>query len=322
MIVALGVMAIENRVRVDAFACNSVLPNYNITSPTIAPPKFVVSAMDCCTACADFGPTCVASVFSNYYCYLKRSSVGSTDLVPAAGPTALIQAASTTTTTTTDEPTTTTAAPLTTTIAPIPPPVTTTAAPTPVGPTVIVRTVTCLYSSDCSRREDYSCYDHAYINASCVGSQRYTCSGGDILIDGFSSSKHCVADEDATSHEVEAANVCSMTSDETYVGQYCDVYPVPTSGLTLTRTVCPYGCDDGQECSVNRFVTGSCTNTNPFSSLQGVSLMAWCYSDRVVFIGYEEANCQGVAVDGRAEPSGSQCFLDQNQIHYQNLCRS
>lgn len=302
----------------------SYLANINVTLPDLAPPKFVVSSYDCCVACSDFGPDCVASVYSNFYCHLKSSV---SEQVVSTGPTLILQLGRTPapqvpTTTQTPipppplTPTPSTSAPPTpTSPTPSPP----TPAPSPSGSVVIIREVQCQYSDKCDRMQDYSCYTTAFYNSTCYGTHLRYCSGDEIVVETYSSSGCSGV---IKTRELEAANVCAATPDETYVGHYCDEQSAPLVGTAVLRTVCPYGCDDNTECTAASFTTGVCLTSNPFSSMPGSSTMAWCFPEYVLYNTYGSIDCSGPIASGRVEPIGSKCFLDNNQEHIQNICGS
>lgn len=299
--------------------------NINITAPDIAPARFLVSAYDCCRLCSDTDG-CVASIYTNYYCHLKGVTQPQ---VVGTGPTLILQlnvppSPPTTATTTTKAPAPpTTNAPAPTTSVPSPTtdaPAATTDAPTsppPATTVTIVREVACQYSDTCSRRSDYSCYSTVYFANTCQQRKMYSCGAYHITWNKYSEDG-CKGTIEST--EKESENVCVATPDETYVGHYCDVQQAPTLGLSVSRTICPYGCNDGSECQSASFVTGTCLQSNPFSGLSGSSVMAWCFPEYVVYAAYGSIDCSGEVADARSEPIGQSCFLDNNQEHIQNVC--
>ena len=289
--------------------------NINITNADMKPAAFVVSSFDCCQLCSDTSG-CVASIYSNYYCHLKSSlepqmvSIGPT-LITQVGPTP----------------------PPSKTPIPPPPPSPSTPAPTPSPPAptpappapptpapassvTLVREVSCLYSAQCSRRSDYSCVTNVYPNDQCIRSTIRSCGSSHITVERYSGDS-CAPP--ATSTKKEPLNECDATTDETYVGHYCDTWPAPAVNMTMERTVCPYGCNDGSECTQYKWMTGSCVS-NPMSSLPGESLMVWCFPAYVVFTTYGGLSCTGQPAASIAEPIGPTCFLDNNQFHHLNIC--
>lgn len=302
--------------------------NINITAPDLAPAKFLVSAYDCCVACSDTAG-CVASVYSNYYCHLKGSQ---SPQVVSTGPTLILQGGAPvpptppapTAAPPTPAPVNPTPAPSVPTPAPptpgpstpSPPPPPTTPTPTPSGQVTIIREVTCQYSDSCSRRQDYSCKTAVYFNNTCQGSVNRICTGYYIDVNTYSE-LGCGGVVKHTAQEQE--NVCVMTPDETYLGHYCDVQAAPASGTSVVHTKCPYGCNDGSGCTTSTFATGVCAS-NPFASLSGSSVMAWCFPQYVVFVAYGSIDCSGPAAQAMSEPIGQSCFLDNNQEHIQNIC--
>lgn len=291
--------------------------NVSADSTSFVPARFSTTATDCCSACAGTAG-CIAAVWWSYYCHMFNRTVG--PLVPATGVVFVYNDALTTTTTTT---TTTTAPTTTTTNAPVP--TTTTAAPPsppPMPPSrTVVREVSCEYSAQCSRMDDDTCTTTVYYNSTCTSEGKmYLCSPGVINIDTFHSAQ-CVP---PARHILEEAQGCSMTEDETYIGHFCDTFAAePVAGLSVKRTYCPMGCDDGGECNRADLTTGVCTKGNPVSTIiSGKSVMAWCYPTYVVFLGYAGASCEGPFISSTSEPTGTRCFLDQNQAHIQNICGS
>ncbi|CUG86935.1 Hypothetical protein, putative [Bodo saltans] len=306
---------------------------FNISSmpPSHLPVSFSTTAQDCCTECAS-NNGCVVAVWYSYFCHMLNTTNGILPLKETQGYTVVFNLeATTTTTTTTTTPaptttTTTTAAPTTTTTVP---PSTTTAAPTTPAPTRIapppalgvIRMVSCEYSSTCSRKEDNTCTTQVFYNDSCLVNTgvRYICGNNTIAKAHYENTTYCTNFERSTE---SAANECFMNQNDEYQGTYCDAYDdYPTPGVSLKRTLCPLGCDDGGECRKAEFTTGVCLTHNPFQTiLGGNSVIAWCYPDYVVYLGFQGSDCGGEFVSSASEPIGKQCFLDQNEDHIQNLC--
>jgi hypothetical protein len=148
---------------------------------------------------------------------------------------------------------------------------------------------------------------------------RYLCGNGTITKDYYDNATSCTEFE----HSSEgAANICYIDDDMMYRGIYCDIYDTfPAPGLALQRTLCPNGCDDGGECRKATFTTGVCLSHNPFQSIiNGDSVIAWCYPDYVVYLGFQGTECNAPFVSSASEPVGASCFLDQNEDHIQNIC--
>jgi hypothetical protein len=274
--------------------------NINITAADMVPAKFVVSSYDCCQLCSDTAG-CAAAVYSNYYCHLKGTTKPQ---VTSIGPTLISQVGPSPT----QQPQAPSLVP-----APTPPPAT---SPPPAASVTLVREVSCQYSDSCDRRSDYSCVTNVYTEGACVHAAERLCGASTIQVARFDS-QSCVPPVKSTTKE--PLNTCSQTEDETYVGHYCDTWPSPTVNMTMERTVCPYGCNDGTECTKHTWLTGSCV-ANPISSLPGESLMVWCFPAYVVFATYGGLSCMGTPAAAIAEPIGTKCFLDNNQAHHQNLC--
>jgi hypothetical protein len=178
--------------------------------------------------------------------------------------------------------------------------------------------VQCQYSDTCSRRADYSCTTRVFYNNSCQQSTRRVCTGYNIDVDTYTE-LGCGGVVKHTTQEQE--NVCLMTSDQTYVGHYCDVQATPATGTPVLHTKCPYGCNDGSECTQSTFTTGVCAS-NPFGSLSGSSVMAWCFPQYIVYVAYGSIDCTGPVSAAMSEPIGQSCFLDNNQEHIMNVCGS
>ncbi|CUG91582.1 Hypothetical protein, putative [Bodo saltans] len=283
--------------------------NTNITAPDMSPSKFVVSSFDCCSYCSNTDG-CVAAVFYGYYCHLKSAVVPQ---IGAQGVTVVLQSATTTTktTTTTVAPaitttTTSTAAPPATTVAPA---ITTVA---PAGPQMtVIREVTCTSSAQCSQLEDDSCYTTFYYNNTCIVNQLRVCNTDASVITVVAFAElDCI-----TTLAEETAGVCQLNAS-TYHGHYCDIVPVPAVNVTVTRSICE-SCDG--DCVEAHFVTGQCVATN---QLQGLSTIAWCFPDYVVYESYISDTCSGDVEPSLAEPRG-QCFRSMDGSDFtMNECGS
>lgn len=294
--------------------------------PSNLPVVFSTTAQDCCDKCTTHDG-CVVGVWYSYFCHMLNTTNGVEPLIPTPGYTVVFNgAATTTTTTTTAAPTTTTEAPpTTTTTTSAPPATTTTPAPTHVPPPPalgVVRIVNCDYSSQCSRKEDNTCTTQVFYNDTCISTVtgvRYICGNDTITKAHYANASSCTDFERSTQG---ISNVCEINQNDEYEGHYCDDYDTfPEAGRSLKRTLCPYGCDDGSECRKAEFTTGVCLPHNPFETiLSGNSVIAWCYKDYVVYLGFAGTACEEPFMSSAAEPIGQQCFLDQNEDHIQNLC--
>lgn len=281
-----------------ASLCTSI-PSQNISQPDLVAPKFSVSAADCCNACSDMSG-CVAAVYSSYYCHLKGSLDGITE---SAGSEVLIAAQPTPPPFNTSTTTTTAAPPTTTT--PVPQP---TEAPT----WTIVREIYCQYSGHCNMSNDNTCSSKAYFNNTCHKKHKRVCGTYHITVDDY-------ADDGCggviRSHTEEDINACNYIDENGNYGHYCDVQRVPETGVDVYRSDCNYGCD-GSDCNVNKLKTGVC-QSNPFSWLSGSSVIAWCFPQYILWLGYGSIDCSGPVAEGVPQPHG--CY-ESGYSFIHNIC--
>ncbi|CUG86933.1 Hypothetical protein, putative [Bodo saltans] len=301
--------------------------NMNVTHmpPSIIPPQFATSALDCCDLCNRHS-NCVAAVWYSYYCHMLTTTAGIEPMVPTPAVDVLLRSqATTTTTTTTPVPvvttTTTTAAPMT----PQPTP-----APAPTSPPLfppalsLIRRVVCDASSTCNSSQDATCISQVFYNYSCNGGgQLHYCdaNGSDVTTASYQN-MNCTMFDFGTSGP---ANVCEpqeggFSGSGSYLGKFCDVMTeYPLSYITVERVSCPSACNDGIGCSSPTLVTGVCSNNTMTSLLSGsTAVIAWCYPEYVVYIGYEDPYCEQPAVEAFSENLA--CTQDYRGNYVQNNC--
>ncbi|CUG86934.1 Hypothetical protein, putative [Bodo saltans] len=315
-----------------AFAVSFVYPqtcelrlNMNVTHmpPSTIPPQFATSALDCCDLCNRHS-NCVATVWYSYYCHMLTTTAGIEPMVPTPAVDVLLRSqATTTTTTTTPAPvvttTTTTGAPVT--------PQPTTAPPAALLPPALslIRRVVCDASSTCNSSQDATCISQVFYNYSCNGGgQLHYCDAqGKEVTKASYQNMNCT---DFNYGIGVTAGVCEpqggsfSSASSSYLGKYCDVmteYPQPY--VTVERVSCPTACNDGIGCSSPTFVTGVCSNnTLPSVLVESTRLVAWCYSEYVVYIGYQDSNCTQPAVEAFSE--NLVCTQDHRGNFVQNNC--
>ncbi|CUG86938.1 Hypothetical protein, putative [Bodo saltans] len=258
-------------------------PNRNITADNMVVAKFFVSSSACCNYCTNT-PGCVAAVYMNYYCHLKRVA---SPVVVLPGATAIVQA-----------PPTTTAAPV-------------------VNNIVIIREVSCEHNAQCDVTNDHTCVTTVYYNNTCRGKELRTCNTLQTNIEaGTFAGPPCEGTEMSVG---EATGVCAFYSPtQAYLGHYCDVVPAPVIGGTVRRTQCStLGCNSATCVTPEVFTTGVCSAT---SQLNGQYVKAYCFPTYVVYQTFSASGCAGDPDNVFAEPSG-QCFTTGASVNYvENTC--